>query len=70
MANSRSYKKLLFAWEGWHNASGVPLREHYPTFVSLSNAASRGDGKNSTFFMANLATPRSERRRLVLCHTI
>lgn len=46
MATSRSYKKLLFAWEGWHNASGVRLRDYYPTFVELSNNASRLDGKN------------------------
>uniref|UniRef100_A0A672ZLH9 Angiotensin-converting enzyme n=1 Tax=Sphaeramia orbicularis TaxID=375764 RepID=A0A672ZLH9_9TELE len=37
MANSRSYKKLLFAWEGWHNESGVPLKSYYPRFVELSN---------------------------------
>lgn len=49
MATSRSYRKLLYVWEGWHNASGVPLREHYPTFVELSNNASRLDGKNFTF---------------------
>lgn len=46
MANSRSYKRLLFAWEGWHNASGVPLKEYYPRFVELSNNASQADGKN------------------------
>uniref|UniRef100_A0A671V1T5 Angiotensin-converting enzyme n=1 Tax=Sparus aurata TaxID=8175 RepID=A0A671V1T5_SPAAU len=44
MANSRSYKRLLYAWEGWHNASGVPLRDHYPKFVELSNKASKADG--------------------------
>ncbi|XP_008300961.1 angiotensin-converting enzyme [Stegastes partitus] len=44
MANSRSYKKLLYAWEGWHNASGVPLKELYPQFVQLSNKASQADG--------------------------
>ncbi|XP_063076692.1 angiotensin-converting enzyme [Engraulis encrasicolus] len=44
MANSRSYRKLLLAWEGWHNASGVPLRALYPDFVTLSNQASRADG--------------------------
>ncbi|TKS90014.1 Angiotensin-converting enzyme [Collichthys lucidus] len=43
MANSRSYKRLLYAWEGWHNASGVPLRKYYPRFVELSNSASRID---------------------------
>lgn len=48
MANSRSYKRLLFAWEGWHNASGVPLRKYYPRFVELSNQASRADGFDDT----------------------
>lgn len=46
MATSRSYKKLLYAWEGWHNNSGVPQKELYPVFVELSNNASRMDGKN------------------------
>ncbi|KAE8284386.1 Angiotensin-converting enzyme [Larimichthys crocea] len=48
MANSRSYKRLLYAWEGWHNASGVPLKKYYPRFVELSNSASRSDGFTDT----------------------
>ncbi|XP_067100399.1 angiotensin-converting enzyme [Osmerus mordax] len=48
MATSRSYKRLLYAWEGWHNASGVPLRQHYPRFVELSNKASLADGHADT----------------------
>ncbi|KAL2078213.1 hypothetical protein ACEWY4_025898 [Coilia grayii] len=44
MARSRSYRKLLLAWEGWHNVSGVPLRALYPEFVRLSNKASVLDG--------------------------
>nr|XP_015217378.1 PREDICTED: angiotensin-converting enzyme isoform X1 [Lepisosteus oculatus] len=44
MATSRNYKKLLYAWEGWHNASGIPLRKKYPEFVELSNKASQMDG--------------------------
>ncbi|KAI2658755.1 hypothetical protein H4Q32_016885 [Labeo rohita] len=48
MATSRSYKKLLYAWEGWHNASGVPLRSLYPQFVELSNSASKMDGFKDT----------------------
>uniref|UniRef100_A0A672R989 Angiotensin-converting enzyme n=1 Tax=Sinocyclocheilus grahami TaxID=75366 RepID=A0A672R989_SINGR len=48
MATSRSYKRLLYAWEGWHNASGVPLRSLYSEFVELSNKASRMDGVNDT----------------------
>ncbi|XP_064807077.1 angiotensin-converting enzyme-like [Oncorhynchus masou masou] len=48
MANSRSYKTLLYAWEGWHNASGVPLKAEYPTFVELSNKAYKADGFDDT----------------------
>lgn len=44
MATSRSYKKLLYAWEGWHNAAGNPLRAKYEEFVKLSNEAYRMDG--------------------------
>ncbi|KAI1887172.1 hypothetical protein AGOR_G00203390 [Albula goreensis] len=44
MANSRSYKKLLYAWENWHNNVGVPLKKLYPDFVELSNNASKLDG--------------------------
>ncbi|XP_019379146.1 PREDICTED: angiotensin-converting enzyme isoform X3 [Gavialis gangeticus] len=43
MANSRSYKKLLYAWEGWHNSAGNPLRSKYEEFVKLSNEAYRMD---------------------------
>ncbi|XP_056152965.1 angiotensin-converting enzyme [Lampris incognitus] len=48
MATSRSYKRLLYAWEGWHNKSGVPLRNYYPKFVRLSNKASKADGFKDT----------------------
>lgn len=44
MATSRSYKKLLYAWEGWHNAAGNPLRAKYQEFVTLSNEAYQMDG--------------------------
>lgn len=44
MASSRSYKKLLYAWEGWHNAAGNPLRAMYEEFVTLSNEAYQMDG--------------------------
>ncbi|TSK14531.1 Angiotensin-converting enzyme [Bagarius yarrelli] len=44
LATSRSYKQLLYAWEGWHNSSGVPLRPLYSEFVKLSNEASVMDG--------------------------
>ncbi|XP_019725690.1 angiotensin-converting enzyme [Hippocampus comes] len=48
MATSRSYKKLLYAWEGWHNTSGVPLKAYYPKFVQLSKKASQADGFKDT----------------------
>ncbi|XP_075631437.1 angiotensin-converting enzyme [Balearica regulorum gibbericeps] len=48
MATSRSYKKLLYAWEGWHNAAGNPLRTKYEEFVKLSNEAYQTDGFEDT----------------------
>ncbi|NXN98104.1 ACE enzyme, partial [Rhinopomastus cyanomelas] len=48
MATSRSYKKLLYAWEGWHNAAGNPLRPIYEEFVKLSNEAYAMDGFEDT----------------------
>uniref|UniRef100_A0A8C3KJA8 Angiotensin-converting enzyme n=1 Tax=Calidris pygmaea TaxID=425635 RepID=A0A8C3KJA8_9CHAR len=48
MATSRSYKKLLYAWEGWHNAAGNPLRAKYEEFVKLSNEAYKMDGFEDT----------------------
>uniref|UniRef100_A0A8B9KXZ1 Angiotensin-converting enzyme n=1 Tax=Astyanax mexicanus TaxID=7994 RepID=A0A8B9KXZ1_ASTMX len=48
LANSQSYKKLLYAWEGWHNVSGIPLKDLYPEFVQLSNNASVMDGFDDT----------------------
>ena len=49
MASSRSYNKLLYAWEAWHDAAGVPIRRLYPEFVKLSNKASVADGKNQDY---------------------
>ncbi|NWR35416.1 ACE enzyme, partial [Tachuris rubrigastra] len=48
MATSRSYRKLLYAWEGWHNAAGNPLRPKYEEFVKLSNEAYLADGFEDT----------------------
>ncbi|XP_075701161.1 angiotensin-converting enzyme isoform X2 [Rhinoderma darwinii] len=48
LATSRSYKKLLYAWEEWHNAAGVPIRPKYEEFVKLSNKAFRMDGYKDT----------------------
>uniref|UniRef100_T1E6J3 Angiotensin-converting enzyme n=1 Tax=Crotalus horridus TaxID=35024 RepID=T1E6J3_CROHD len=48
MATSHSYRKLLYAWEGWHNSAGNPLRSKYEKFVSLSNEAYKMDGFQDT----------------------
>lgn len=48
MASSRNYKKLLYAWEGWHNSAGIPLKGLYKEFVTLTNAASQMDGYKDT----------------------
>ncbi|XP_070846561.1 angiotensin-converting enzyme [Chaetodon trifascialis] len=44
MASSRSYKKLLYVWDEWHKAAGVPLKKPFSEFVKLSNQASQADG--------------------------
>ncbi|XP_076616131.1 angiotensin-converting enzyme [Chaetodon auriga] len=44
MASSRSYKKLLYVWDEWHKAAGVPLKTPFSEFVKLSNKASQADG--------------------------
>ncbi|CAI5789816.1 angiotensin-converting enzyme [Podarcis lilfordi] len=48
MATSRNYRKLLYAWEGWHNAAGNPQRPKYQEFVELSNEAYKMDGFKDT----------------------
>jgi hypothetical protein len=45
LASSRSYAMLLFAWEGWHNAVGIPLKPLYEDFTALSNEAYTQDGE-------------------------
>ncbi|XP_051014842.1 angiotensin-converting enzyme [Acomys russatus] len=44
LASSRSYAKLLFAWEGWHDAVGTALKPLYQDVSALSNEAYRQDG--------------------------
>lgn len=45
MAESRDYDRLLFAWQGWRNASGRELRKSYERYVELANLAARSNGK-------------------------
>ncbi|XP_074199548.1 angiotensin-converting enzyme isoform X1 [Camelus bactrianus] len=48
LAASRSYTLLLYAWEGWHNAAGIPLKPLYQDFTALSNEAYKQDGFSDT----------------------
>lgn len=47
LASSRSYALLLYAWEGWHNAAGIPLKPLYQDFTALSNEAYKQDGEHT-----------------------
>ena len=47
LASSRSYALLLYAWEGWHNAAGIPLKPLYQDFTALSNKAYKQDGEHT-----------------------
>ncbi|XP_041818495.1 angiotensin-converting enzyme [Chelmon rostratus] len=48
MASSRNYKQLLFVWDEWHKAAGVPLKSLFKDFVEVSNRASQADGFKDT----------------------
>uniref|UniRef100_H0UWL7 Angiotensin-converting enzyme n=1 Tax=Cavia porcellus TaxID=10141 RepID=H0UWL7_CAVPO len=48
MASSRSYAMLLYVWEGWHDAVGIPLKPLYQDLTSLSNEAYKQDGFSDT----------------------
>lgn len=48
MASSRSYAMLLFAWESWHDAVGIPLKPLYQNFTALSNEAYRQDSESAS----------------------
>lgn len=44
---SRNYGQLLYVWEGWHNAVGIPLKPLYEEFTALSNEAHKQDGEHA-----------------------
>lgn len=50
MATSRDYNELKYAWKGWYEAAGRPIKNDYKDFVELSNIASMADG-DLLFFM-------------------
>ena len=44
MSNSRDYDRLLWAWKGWHDATGAKMRKTYAETVQLNNKAARENG--------------------------
>lgn len=44
MRNSRDYNRLLWAWKGWHDATGPKMRDIYTQTISLRNNAARENG--------------------------
>lgn len=42
---TRNYGLLLYVWEGWHNAVGIPLKPLFQEFTALSNEAFKQDGE-------------------------
>ncbi|XP_041461047.1 angiotensin-converting enzyme-like [Lytechinus variegatus] len=44
MAMSRDANELLWAWKGWRDAVGRPMRDLYPIYVNLSNVAAVNKG--------------------------
>ncbi|XP_075415793.1 angiotensin-converting enzyme-like protein Ace3 [Tenrec ecaudatus] len=44
MATSRDQKELLWAWQGWRDATGRPLRTTFERYVQLSNKVARLNG--------------------------
>ncbi|XDV45023.1 hypothetical protein PO909_013201 [Leuciscus waleckii] len=62
MAESRDYDELLFAWQGWRNASGRELRKSYKRYVELANlaATSNGHTDNGAFWRSLYETPTFE----------
>ncbi|CAK8671725.1 unnamed protein product [Clavelina lepadiformis] len=48
MATSRDYQELKWAWKGWYEAAGRPIKNDYEDFVALSNKARQGDNFKDT----------------------
>ncbi|XP_008061508.2 angiotensin-converting enzyme, partial [Carlito syrichta] len=44
MATSRDQQELLWAWQGWRDAVGRPLRSTFQRYVELSNQAAQLNG--------------------------
>ena len=44
MSKSRDYDQLLWAWKGWHDATGKNMKKIYAETVRLNNKAARENG--------------------------
>lgn len=44
MSSSKDYDELLHAWEAWRSVSGAKMRDHFKTYVTLSNEAAEANG--------------------------
>ena len=58
MATSRDYDQLLWAWEGWANATGFFMKDLYTEMISLQNKAARAYGYTdySQYWIADYET--------------
>ncbi len=54
MANSRDWDELLWAWEGWRNASGRKMPEMFTEFAALQNLAAEMNGIATLFYKVML----------------
>ena len=46
MASSRDWDELLWAWEGWRNASGRVMPSTFEEYVGILNDAAQMNGEN------------------------
>ncbi|CAE1153434.1 ACE [Acanthosepion pharaonis] len=44
MAESRDPDELLWAWHGWRNAAGRPVRNNFKTYMELLNVGAKQNG--------------------------
>ena len=44
MRDSRDYKQLLYAWKGWHDATGPKMRNIFGQTVQILNKSARENG--------------------------
>lgn len=44
MAESRDPDELLWAWHGWRNAAGRPVRNNFKTYMALLNIGAKQNG--------------------------